>query len=71
MIPHRAQERRERDLDVRREVDLSAAAQVERAQVGIGEVVGQRAELGQLDAPPPLAGRQVEDLDAQSVTRTA
>src|SRR6202012_3181135 len=67
---HRAQKGSEGDSDPRSEVDVRSAAQVEGAQVAIGEVVRERAEFGELHAPAPFAGRQVQDLDLEGVTRS-
>ena len=64
---HRAHERRQRDQDVLAEGRDVAAAEVEDAQVRLGELVGQQAEAGEDRRPAPAARVQVEDLDREGV----
>ena len=66
---HRPEERLDRDRDVVAQIRELAVREVEDADVGIREVVGQQAEAGDDDGVAPAARLHLEDLDRQRVAR--
>ena len=66
---HGAAEGLQRDADVIAERGIAAVAQVEVADIGIGEVRGQQAETRDQARPAPLQRAQLEHLDLEHVAR--
>lgn len=67
MVPHRAEERRQRNLHSSGDEGAFAGAKIERLQVWVGEILWKQAKLGEESRPAPLAGDELEDLNLKSV----